>query len=170
MGTCDVCNATTSWEQGTTYTATEFRQLVSKGFEPDESTIRMMTIYGISRQQAIAQWKLGLVAQSATDWLLCPSCASRAARYMPKKAGAVSSVHIPGYRPSTPSKPHVRDLGLAILGLVLTFLLPVLAGILCIRVALKAENKAAKVLGWVGFSLNVLALLSILVVIITRSI
>lgn len=79
----------------------------------------------------------------------CPKCQSIA--------------HIPSMpRPSTPSKPskpYVPGLFVAIVSLVLTFIFPILAGLLCIYVALKAEKKAAKVLGWVGLALNVLILI-----------
>jgi uncharacterized RDD family membrane protein YckC len=93
MQNCDVCNSPTSWESGTAYTADEFRQLVAKGFGPSEAMVARMTLFGISREQAIAQWKHGLVAQSTTGWLLCPACAARAARYMPKPVGTGPSGH-----------------------------------------------------------------------------
>ena len=84
---CDVCSVKTSQEQCTRYTAAEFKKLVSKGFEPDEAFIRIMvTFSGRSKQQEISDWEQKLVAISTTDWLLCMSCASRAATYMPKKA------------------------------------------------------------------------------------
>lgn len=91
MATCDVCNGDTSWEEGTTYSAGEFRRLVSKGFEPDGSSIALMTAFGMSRQQAISQWKTGLVQGSTTDWLLCRSCATRATTYSPKPAANKSA-------------------------------------------------------------------------------
>jgi len=51
MATCDVCNASTSWEEGTAYTANEFRQIVSLGFEPAEMiVILMMGQAGMSRE------------------------------------------------------------------------------------------------------------------------
>lgn len=88
MAICDNCNSTTSWEEGTSYTATEFREVVSKGFEPAENIIGMMiSSLGLSREQAIAHWKQGLVAGSTTGWLLCPSCAAMAAKYLPKPSG-----------------------------------------------------------------------------------
>jgi len=86
--TCDVCDATTSWEEGTGYTADEFRELVRKGFEPDPSLSRQAAVFGISAEAAIERWKNDLVANSTSGWLLCASCAARAARYSPKAAGA----------------------------------------------------------------------------------
>ena len=87
MSACDVCSATTSWQEGTAYTAAEFKKLVSKGFEPGESSIAMGTMFGSSRKEVIAAWREGIVAQSTTDWLLCPACAARANPLFPKKAG-----------------------------------------------------------------------------------
>lgn len=82
MVICDVCNASTSLDEGVDYTADEFRQLVLKGFELDEGVLGMeMKNSGISRDQAIEQWKNGIVAQSASGWLLCHECAKRAAKY-----------------------------------------------------------------------------------------
>lgn len=93
MQNCDVCDSPTTWENGTAYTTDEFRQLVAKGFGPSEAMVARMALFGISREQAIAQWKHGLVAQSTTDWLLCPTCAARAAHYMPKTAGTGPAGH-----------------------------------------------------------------------------
>lgn len=88
QGTCDVCNASTSWEEGTGYTADEFRELVGKGFEPDPSLTRQAAVFGISAEAAIERWKTDLVANSTSGWLLCASCATRAARYSSKVTGA----------------------------------------------------------------------------------
>ena len=95
MCNCDICSATTSLEEGTAYTADEIRQIVSKGFEPDQSAITMMTAAAnvvrlgprVSRDQVLAQWKKGLVAHDTTGWLLCPSCAVSAEKYMSKLSG-----------------------------------------------------------------------------------
>ena len=43
---------------------------------------------------ALVQWKHGLVANSKTGWLLCPSCAARAAKYLPKPAGTGPGGHV----------------------------------------------------------------------------
>jgi hypothetical protein len=80
MRSCDVCGGGTSWEGGTTYTADEFRAIVKMGFEPPPSVVQL-------GPTAVQGWKTGLVANSTTDWLLCPSCARRAAVYLPKIAG-----------------------------------------------------------------------------------
>jgi hypothetical protein len=88
QGTCDVCNASTSWEEGTGYTADEFRELVAKGFEPDSSLTRQAAVFGISAEAATERWKNDLVANSTSGWLLCGSCAARAAGYSPKAVGA----------------------------------------------------------------------------------
>jgi hypothetical protein len=52
------------------------------------------------------------------------------------------------------SKPYVPGLGLAVFSLILTFLLPVLAGFLCLYVAVKTEERAAKIVAYVGVALN----------------
>lgn len=87
MGNCDVCNGYTTWETGTAYTADEFRTIVRMGFEPPPS-IKMLG------PAAVQGWKTGLVANSTTGWLLCPSCAQRAARYLPKAAGSGPAGHV----------------------------------------------------------------------------
>lgn len=87
MGTCDICGAMASYEEGTVYTADEFREIVSKGFGPHENFKIQMNLYGVTNKQALAQWKCDLVGKSTTDWMLCPSCAEKAARYMPMPAG-----------------------------------------------------------------------------------
>ena len=80
---CDVCNAATERQAGTLYTAEDFRRMVGLGFQPDESTLSVMTAFGISPADAVSQWKKQ-VAASGTDWLLCPACAERAGKYLPK--------------------------------------------------------------------------------------
>jgi hypothetical protein len=87
MGTCDVCNSSTSWEEGTAYTADEFRRIVRMGFEPPSHLIMFLP-------NGLSGWKNGLVANSTTGWLLCPSCARRAARYMPKPSGTGPGGHV----------------------------------------------------------------------------
>jgi len=94
MPACDMCCSPTTWETGTGYTAAEFRKMVSQGLGPHETTLALSEAMGMPRHQAISQWKDGLVAQSTTGWLLCPSCAARAARYMPKAAGTGPAGHV----------------------------------------------------------------------------
>lgn len=57
--------------------------MVGLGFQPDESTLSVMTAFGISPADAVSQWKQQ-VAASGTDWLLCPACAERAGKYLAK--------------------------------------------------------------------------------------
>ena len=87
MGTCDVCNATTSWEVGTAYTADEFRLIVRMGYEPPSHLVSFLP-------NGLSGWKNGLVANSTTGWLLCPSCARRAAHYMAKPSGTGPAGHV----------------------------------------------------------------------------
>jgi len=77
---CDVCSSPTTANVGTGYTAAEFRRLVSMGFQPAENIIAR-------GEQAIADWQM-IVAGSSTGWLLCPTCAARAGRYIYKPAGS----------------------------------------------------------------------------------
>jgi hypothetical protein len=81
MSVCDVCNASTSFAEGTTYTADEFRRLVAKGFQPPASMFALTGAFGMSQKDALEGWRRGLVATSTTDWLLCPSCAAKAKNY-----------------------------------------------------------------------------------------
>jgi len=74
---CDVCVADTTFKEATVYTPDEFRRVVSLGFRPHQSILKDM---------AIAKWK-GFVAQSATDWVLCPSCAALTGAFMHKPPG-----------------------------------------------------------------------------------
>ena len=78
---CDVCSSPTTAYLGTGYTADEFRRLVSMGFEPPE-------IVKAGGPKVISDWKNILVAGSSTAWMLCPTCAARASRYMHKSAGS----------------------------------------------------------------------------------
>jgi formylglycine-generating enzyme required for sulfatase activity len=90
MAICDVCNQTMSLESGTGYTAEEFRTLVSRGFRPEGGThVALMAVakgFGYSEQMLTELWKLQ-VRDSATGWLLCPSCAAKASKIIPKSAG-----------------------------------------------------------------------------------
>lgn len=86
---CDVCSRPTSWEEGTSCTADEFRGLVARGFEPDEVIVRQAALHGLTRDFAVRQWTDDLVARTTTGWLLCSTCAARAARYGPLPAGPV---------------------------------------------------------------------------------
>lgn len=90
MVICDVCNETMSLESGTGYTADEFRKLVSEGFRPEgETNAVMMTVakgIGYSADVFTELWKLQ-VRDSQTGWLLCPSCAAKARKIIPKRAG-----------------------------------------------------------------------------------
>lgn len=94
MIVCDVCSGPTSWDEGTGYTADEFRGMVARGFGPDKRMIQLQEAFGASRSQIIAQWKNGLVAMSTTGWLLCPSCAARASMYLYKAPGGGPSGHV----------------------------------------------------------------------------
>jgi hypothetical protein len=94
MPACDVCSAMTTWEEGTGYTAAEFRKMVALGLGPHETMLGLSEALGTPRQQAISQWKNGLVAQSTTGWLLCPECATTASRFMRKPAGGGPAGHV----------------------------------------------------------------------------
>lgn len=102
---CDVCNAATDREAGTLYTAEEFRRMVGLGFQPDESTLSVMTAFGMSAAEAVSQWKQQ-VAASGTDWLLCPACAERAGKYLSKPKPAPAPKREP--EPRAAAAPRVE--------------------------------------------------------------
>lgn len=105
MATCDLCNATTSWQEGKVYNASQFRGLVGRGLEPDESTLGVMMAFGASRGEAVRQWKTGLVAQSSTDWLLCSTCAARASKFETKSSTPAPPMAASSRSASTPASP-----------------------------------------------------------------
>jgi len=78
---CDVCSKPLSGNEGTLYKPGDFRNIVSKGFEPAESFIGMMTNLGLKRDVIIKQWQEQTVFPSASDWLLCGECAGRAKKF-----------------------------------------------------------------------------------------
>ncbi len=80
---CDLCNQVLQKGQGTPYSADEFRALVANGFEPPEAAIQYALRSGKKREQFLQQWKLDLVAQSQTGWMLCPSCQEKTEQYRP---------------------------------------------------------------------------------------
>jgi HEAT repeat protein len=88
---CEVCNTKTSWELVTAYSADDFYELVTKGFTPPDQTLRPMILMGMSKDEALAQWKDSLVAETTTDWLLCPECEAQAVSLLPKKSDTDSS-------------------------------------------------------------------------------
>ena len=90
----------------------------------------------------------------------CPKC--RSVVHVPRPRPSAPSKPRP--RPSAPSKPYVPGLALALLSVILAIVcaylvLPIFLGL---YVALKAEKKAAKVLGWVAVSINAVLLLVLL--------
>jgi HEAT repeat protein len=84
--TCDLCNANTSREEATAYSADEFRKLACNGFEPADQILKPMLLTGLSADEACRQWKHDLVANSTSNWLLCPACAARAAPFLAKNS------------------------------------------------------------------------------------
>ncbi len=121
---CDVCSKATSWQEGTIYPANEFQQLISKGFEPDDSALSMLTIMGMSRKEAIAEWKIQAI-KSTTGWLLCPSCNKKAVNYKL-------------------SSPSISNLGTRIVIIIL--ILNCVLGLLDASIHLAGENKVIFIL------------------------
>ncbi len=76
---CDVCRAATNFQEATVYTADEFRQVVDLGYKPLESVFKGAFTF--------SEWARVWVANSRTDWVLCPSCAHAAGAFMPKPVG-----------------------------------------------------------------------------------
>lgn len=81
-GFCDICNQTITFSEGKSFTANEFRNIVAHGFEPSENVITMGTMFGLSRETVIEDWKKNMVEQSPTGWLLCRDCSKKARLYM----------------------------------------------------------------------------------------
>lgn len=84
--TCDVCSAPTNFQEGTRFSAVDFRKTVERGFEPlDRVLSSLAQKSGQSKEAALESWKTGLVATLDTDWLLCPDCNVSALPYSPWK-------------------------------------------------------------------------------------
>jgi hypothetical protein len=85
MKTCGVCNTRITWEEGTIYSAREFRFIVSQGFEPENYDMVADTVtrlnLEVSKSEYIKVWKNLIATSRSKDWLLCPNCATRAAIY-----------------------------------------------------------------------------------------
>jgi len=75
---CDICNAVTPRGEVSAFAADELRQVVAAGFEPGEEFDRHAAMSALTRSQLLERWKHGLVAQSTSDWWLCPKCIARA--------------------------------------------------------------------------------------------
>jgi hypothetical protein len=84
MNTCVVCDTSTNWEEGTIFSAREFRFIVSQGFEPEnyDMVADVVTRLGlkVSKSEYNKVWR-NLIAKNRSDWLLCPDCAIKAAIY-----------------------------------------------------------------------------------------
>ena len=78
---CDLCNTGTEVDPSRVYSPSAFRAMAARGLQPDESILTMFSVMGLSREQALAHWKSQIVGMATTDWLLCPSCATRANQY-----------------------------------------------------------------------------------------
>jgi hypothetical protein len=89
MAICDVCNEESSLEAGTCYTAEEFQELASRGFKPEGGAGRavVLALAKMSGRSEDEAWKLTVDEGSASGWFLCPTCAARASRIIPKPAG-----------------------------------------------------------------------------------
>jgi|GEM_PF-2170866 len=100
MAVCDICMTPTNWNAGATYSPDQFRALVHRGFEPDAAT--MATAFA-QFPIAVARkaWKQGAL-ESPTVWLLCPSCARRAANIAPD----IVPSGIPEKSTSSPAQPE----------------------------------------------------------------
>ena len=77
---CDLCSSPIPCGNGNLVSASEFQQWLTAGFEPDETTIEMLSDEKTDRRKAIGLW----AAHCATlegDWLLCDKCFRRATQH-----------------------------------------------------------------------------------------
>jgi hypothetical protein len=75
------------------------------------------------------------------------------AEYCPHCGVQLKGLYTPGF-------------GLANLSLILSVFIPVLPGVLCLWVALKAVKKGARIVGWIGVALNAVLLLAVIIVMV----
>lgn len=89
MANCDICNAALDVNEATAFSIEDLQEVISKGFGPPDRILQRAMAAGWTREQVIARWQQELDARPQPYWMLCPSCAARAAVYLP--AAAVSA-------------------------------------------------------------------------------
>jgi hypothetical protein len=87
MSNCDVCDEEAFFATGTYYTVNEFVDLIRNGFELPERNVRTAAAMGISKEMLLASLPPAITSTSATGWLLCPGCANRASKFLPRPVG-----------------------------------------------------------------------------------
>lgn len=80
MAICDVCS-TPIGPEAKRYSASQIKTAVRAGFRPPETAFELGAAFGMSQAQTEASWVQRVMADT-TDWLLCPSCASKAGRHL----------------------------------------------------------------------------------------
>jgi len=89
MVACGVCAENqTSWEEGTTLNADQFRQLLEAGYKPSPEIIAQLARrYGVELTEALATWAAKVAEEEEPNRLLCPTCAEPATALMPLEPG-----------------------------------------------------------------------------------
>jgi len=82
-GLCDVCNrdlAKLPASACTTYSAAQFRKIVSRGYTP---AVGARQTYGLGMPRDWRPFWVAAVREDGSDWKLCPACAAEARYYAP---------------------------------------------------------------------------------------
>lgn len=87
MEHCDFCDKETSFKVGTYYSAGEVVLLIKNGLELDQAKLNIALFTGISKDQLMKALAHEISIGPQTGWLLCPECARKAGRRIPKSAG-----------------------------------------------------------------------------------
>ncbi len=80
MAACSMCNAPTSLAEGTLYTIEELRQMVARGFQPDEAVVAKATAAGWTRDQVLTLWRRKLKSSPESTR---PTTGQRTLGYLP---------------------------------------------------------------------------------------
>jgi hypothetical protein len=86
MANCDICNAALDVNESTAYSIEDLQDIIGRGFGPPDSILRRAMSAGWTKEQVITRWRQELDARPQPYWMLCPSCAKRAAPFMPAVA------------------------------------------------------------------------------------
>ena len=87
---CDCCNDVTSFDAGTYYTTSEFVEMLRKGLEPGQAMLYLAEVSGIERDTLLTALPNEIRTAFSSSWLLCPSCAVRAGKFLTRVPGRVA--------------------------------------------------------------------------------
>jgi hypothetical protein len=80
MAICDLCS-TPVGSGAKRYSASQVKTAVRAGLRPPATAFELGAAFGMSQAQAEASWVQRAMADT-TDWVFCPSCASRVEQYL----------------------------------------------------------------------------------------